>query len=226
MANSTGSRKSSGSSGTAKKSSGTAKKSQTAARSSSSPATRPPPCMSLPSAYRPLVSSPKLPPSSRAVRENSRCAMAPKIMGSMTREEMENRLKEALNQQTGVNKDELADYISSMTDEEFNDMFTQLIAEQFKQQYAGQVEEQLGAMSAQQLAAALEMAMPEYTSEQCAQYYEQVLAFSESSYEDNLLALGYVDLDDPASINIYASSFENKEIIEQAIADYNATVSR
>lgn len=49
--------------------------------------------------------------------------------------------------------------------------------------------------------------------------------FPESSYEDNLLALGYVDLDDPASINIYASSFENKEIIEQAIADYNATVS-
>ena len=52
----------------------------------SSPATRPPPCMSLPSAYRPLVSSPKLPPSSRAVRENSRCAMAPKIMGSMTQQ--------------------------------------------------------------------------------------------------------------------------------------------
>ena len=157
-------------------------------------------------------------------QEQTDAAVA-QIMGSMTREEMENRLKEALNQQTGVNKDELADYISAMTDEEFNDMFTQLIAEQFKQQYAGQVEEQLGAMSAQQLAAALEMAMPEYTSEQCAQYYEQVLAFSESSYEDNLLALGYVDLDDPASINIYASSFENKEIIEQAIADYNATVS-
>ena len=157
-------------------------------------------------------------------QEQTDAAVA-QIMGSMTREEMENRLKEALNQQTGVNKDELADYISAMTDEEFNDMFTQLIAEQFKQQYAGQVEEQLGAMSAQQLAAALEMAMPEYTSEQCAQYYEQVLAFSESSYEDNLLALGYVDLDDPASINLYASSFENKEIIEQAIADYNATVS-
>lgn len=33
-----------------------------------------------------------------------------------------------------------------------------------------------------------------------------------------------MDLDDPASINIYASSFENKEAIEQAIADYNATV--
>ena len=60
-------------------------------------------------------------------QEQTDAAVA-QIMGSMTREEMENRLKEALNQQTGVNKDELADYISAMTDEEFNDMFTQLIA--------------------------------------------------------------------------------------------------
>lgn len=40
-----------------------------------------------------------------------------------------------------------------------------------------------------------------------------------------MLELGYVDLDDPATINLYASSFENKELIEQAIEDYNSTVS-
>ena len=40
-----------------------------------------------------------------------------------------------------------------------------------------------------------------------------------------MLALGYVDLDDPATINLYASSFEDKELIEQAIEDYNSTVS-
>ena len=31
--------------------------------------------------------------------------------------------------------------------------------------------------------------------------------------------------DSPATINLYASSFENKELIEQAIEDYNSTVS-
>lgn len=36
--------------------------------------------------------------------------------------------------------------------------------------------------------------------------------------------LGYVDLDDPAAINIYASSFENKDVIEDAIATYNEDV--
>ena len=152
-------------------------------------------------------------------------AAVAQIMGSMSREEMEGMLNDALAQQTGVNSQELADYISAMTDEEFNNMFTQIIAEQFSMQYADQVQEQLSAMSAQQLTAALDIALPSYTTEQCAQYYEQVLAFSESSYEDNLLALGYVDLNDPATINLYASSFENKEVIEQAIEDYNATVS-
>ena len=77
-------------------------------------------------------------------------------------------------------------------------------------------------MSTQQLSAALDMMMERYTTEQCASYYDEVLIFSESSYEDNLQKLGYVDLDNPSSINIYASSFENKEVIEQAIADYNA----
>lgn len=152
-------------------------------------------------------------------------AAVSQTLGSMTREEMEGMLNEALAQQTGVNRDELADYISSMTDEEFNSMFTQIITEQFTVQYAQQVQEQMGQMNAQELAAALDMAMQSYTTEQCAEYYEQVLSFSESSYEDNLLELGYVDLDDPATINLYASSFENKELIEQAIEDYNSTVS-
>ena len=152
-------------------------------------------------------------------------AAVSQTMDSMTREEMEEMLNEALAQQTGVNTEDLADYISSMTDEDFNSMFTQIIAEQFTLQYAQQVQEQMGQMYAQELAAALDMALPSYTTEQCAEYYEQVLSFSESSYEDNMLALGYVDLDDPATINLYASSFEDKELIEQAIEDYNSTVS-
>ena len=57
-----------------------------------------------------------------------------------------------------------------------------------------------------------------------AGYYDDVLEFSDSTYDDNLRKLGYVDLDFPSSINLYASSFENKDVIEDAIADYNAGV--
>jgi len=70
-------------------------------------------------------------------------------------------------------------------------------------------------------AAALNQMMGTYTVEQFVNYYDNVLAFSETTYEDNLVTLGKLDLDSPSTINIYASSFENKDIIEAAIADYN-----
>ena len=55
-------------------------------------------------------------------------------------------------------------------------------------------------------------------------YYDEVLLFSQSDYETNLRELGYVDLDDPATINLYASAFEDKDRIEEAIAGYNSSV--
>lgn len=82
----------------------------------------------------------------------------------------------------------------------------------------------MSSMSPQQLAESLDMAMETYTTEQCASFYDEILTFSDSSYDDNMRELGYVDLDDPSTINLYAASFEDKEDIEQAITDYNETV--
>lgn len=146
-------------------------------------------------------------------------------VASMTRADMEETLGQSLSQQAGLTEAEIQEYISAMNDEDLSELFTQIAEAQFRVQYAAQIETEMAAMSTQQLAAALDMAMDAYTTEQCAFYYDEILVFSESSYEDNLQKLGYVDLDDPASINIYASSFENKEIVEQAIADYNASVT-
>jgi len=70
-------------------------------------------------------------------------------------------------------------------------------------------------------AAALNQMMGTYTVDQFINYYDNVLEFAETTYEDNLVALGKLDLESPDSISIYASSFENKDIIEAAIADYN-----
>ena len=60
-----------------------------------------------------------------------------------------------------------------------------------------------------------------YTLDQYALYYDTVTEFSESTYEENLKKLGFMDLDSPATINIYASSFENKDVIVAAIDSYN-----
>ena len=98
-------------------------------------------------------------------------------------------------------------------------MFKNLITEKFKSEYAAGVATQLAPLTEEQLVLSFDNAMKNFTTEQFATYYDEVLEFSKSTYEDNLKELGYVDLDDPATINLYASSFENKDIIEEEIYD-------
>ncbi len=150
--------------------------------------------------------------------------MVKQAMTGMTREKMEETLLTALSQQMNMEERALKDYLSSMTDEDMTAMFTEMVTRQMTAQYAAGVKQQLAPLGEAQLAGALQMAIPTYTPAQFAQYHDQVLEFSDSTYEDNLRALGYVNLDTPASINIYASTFENKDVIEEAIADYNDTV--
>ncbi len=145
-------------------------------------------------------------------------------MAKFNREQMEQTMISALSQQAGLNVKEMEKYILSMSDEELVSLFRQMLTEQVKLQYAAQVQQQTAAMPTEQLAAALQMALPTYTTEQCAIYYGEILEFSETTYEQNLRALSDVDLDDPATINLYASSFENKDILEEVIADYNESV--
>lgn len=42
------------------------------------------------------------------------------------------------------------------------------------------------------------------------------------SYENNLQTLGYADIADPISISIYAKSFDDKQVVEDIIDQYNA----
>ncbi len=146
------------------------------------------------------------------------------LMGAMTREDMESALAEGMSQQMGMSMDDISAYVASMSDEDLAMLFTQGIEEQVKLEMAAQVSESLSSMSSAQLAAALDASLPSFTTEQCASYYDEIMIFSESTYENNLIQLGYVDLDDPATINLYASTFEGKDTIEAAIADYNAEV--
>ena len=148
-------------------------------------------------------------------------AAVEQTMGSMTIGDMKTSLIQALTTQMGMGEEDISTYIGSMEDAEVTELFTELVVEQVTQQYAARVAQQMSGMSDEQLAYALNMAMDTYTTEQCAVYYDAVLEFSESTYEDNLVTLGRLDLDDPASVNLYASTFESKDMIEDAIAEYN-----
>ena len=144
--------------------------------------------------------------------------------GSMTRADLEKMMSDALASQMSVSIDEINEYLSSMSDEEFDQFFAQMMKEKIKAEYAAQVVKQMAGMGPEQLAGALDMSLATYTDEQCALYYDEIMVFSESTYEDNLIKMGYLDIDSPSVINIFASSFENKDIIVEAIDDYNKNV--
>ena len=145
-------------------------------------------------------------------------------MGQLTVEDMRNNLIQALTTQMNMNQTDVIEYVGSMSDEDVQAGVCQMVTEQIKIQYAARVQAELENISDQELAFALKAAMETYTTEQCAQYYDEVLEFSDATYEDNLILFGSLDLEDPAAVNIYATSFESKDLIEQAIADYNASV--
>ena len=142
-------------------------------------------------------------------------------MAGLTRADMEQQLMDALTTQMGVSGSEITAYVSAMSDEELSGFFEEMVVQQVKAQYAQQVMQQMAGVQPEQLSAGLDMALPTNTDEQCATYYDEIMEFSDSSLEENLLALGYVDLEKPSTINLFASSFANKDVIEEVIAQYN-----
>ena len=151
-------------------------------------------------------------------------AIVEQTLAPLTREDMQTNMATVMSQQMGMAAEEVNEYLGAMPEEDIVELFTEMIVEQTKMQYAAGVQAQLAGMSEEQLAGALMMAMTQFTTEQMVIYYDEVLEFSDSTYENNLRELGYVDLETPASINLYASSFENKDVIEEAIGDYNKNV--
>ncbi len=151
-------------------------------------------------------------------------AAVDQILSSMTRQEIEEQLVTVLTQQMSIDPEEVRTYLEAMGDQELRQLIAKAVEEQYTEQYAAQVEKQLSALGPDQLVAMLEESMETYTEEQLAQYYDTVPEFSDSDYETNLRILGSVDLDTPVAINLYASTFDDKEIIEKTIRYYNENV--
>ncbi|NLV87226.1 MAG: ABC transporter ATP-binding protein/permease [Clostridiales bacterium] len=147
--------------------------------------------------------------------------MTAEAVKDYNRTDIEAAMTEALTQQMGVDDATVQSYISSMSDEDIMELFSASVAEEIRANYAEQAQQQLAAMSTAQLAGALSMSLDGFSPQEFADFYDEIMVFSESTYEANLLKMGFVDLEAPTAINLYASSFENKDIIEDTIAKYN-----
>ena len=148
-------------------------------------------------------------------------AMLDASMTGVTVDIMKQTLTQAFTQQMNMDATQVEQYLASMTDEQITEYYTQAVTEQIKQQYAAQVMAGMEQMDSEATLTALDTLLNETAESQLASYYDQVIEFSSSSYNDNLNKMGYVQLDSPSTINLYAASFEDKDVIEEVIADYN-----
>lgn len=120
---------------------------------------------------------------------------------------------------------EYASMLSQMDDDMLNNYMSQMIGEQARSQYAVQMESVYRELSPEELAE--DFGLLSLEEDDYLWIYENAMppVYASGSLKDTLKKLGYVDLDSPSVINIYASSFEAKDNIAVAIEHYNETVA-
>ena len=164
-------------------------------------------------------------------------AVVDQQMEGMTRQSIEEMIVQQYAGEMGVDGDTVRGYIADMSDEELFERTEEAVAQGVREQYAAGAEARLGALSADQLAAMLDVALEgrpslsaiwaePFEDWQFVYLYDHYMppTRSSSTYEDNLDLLGYVRLDSPSSISIYATTFAQKDQIADLIKEYNAGV--
>ena len=120
---------------------------------------------------------------------------------------------------------EYSSMLSKMDDETLFDYVEQMIAEQIKEIYASEMENLYRKLSDSKLASEFSLLALEDDDYLWIYNHAMPPVYSESTYKENLKKLGYVDLESPSTINIYVSTFEDKDAIADLIDKYNDSVS-
>ena len=143
-------------------------------------------------------------------------------MANMTADYLRQMLTTAYSQQMGASSADVADYIAKMDDETLSEYAREAIGEQVKAKYAAEKKAYYGAMTDSALNQLLTHALGNFTQEELVKFYDNNMPTDLIiTYSDALLNLGYVDLDSPKQINIFASTYSNKDEIAECIAEYN-----
>ena len=147
-------------------------------------------------------------------------------MAGMDRAAMVSMLTQAYAQQMQMDDTSaVQSYIDGLDDETLTGYIRDIVRAQITQQYAQSVTPSLTQLSAVELEAMFEQA--QLSDQTLAVFYESVMPATESdsTYEENLQKIGYVDLSKPQSINIYAATFAAKDAIADVIDRYNESAA-
>ena len=152
-------------------------------------------------------------------------AQANAYVAQYTRAELVEMVVSVYAEEMGItDTSEIRNYIDSMSDEELYAAVAESVKVKIAEEYAKKVASELGAMTSDALAAMFDAET--YTEAEYAVLFDEYMpaTVSDTTLSENLSRLGYVDMDTPSSISIYASTFENKDKIAELITAYNNSV--
>lgn len=134
---------------------------------------------------------------------------------------------------TDVNTDTVKGYFEELSIDELKTMIRpsveEMVAQSIRQMTTTMLDRSFGmipdeAMRLQTQLTQLDNQFNTATEETFSLWYDELTEFSNSTYEDILVKVGKVDINSPKTINLFASTFENKDVITAAIEDYNNSV--
>ncbi len=136
---------------------------------------------------------------------------------SYTREELEEIMVAAYAEQVGMDTETVAAYIREMDDETLKAYVFEMAGDSL----GGDETASLDELTDDEILAAYSVS--DFGEEQLAAAFDEFIpdTFSDMSYEEVLRTLGDVDPEEPATIMIYAMTFEKKDRIADRIAAYN-----
>lgn len=122
------------------------------------------------------------------------------------------------------NYPEYADMMAAMDDDTLFDYMREIMREQIAKTYEETVKSQMSTLSVSALAEAFDNCY--ITDDGYRMIYDNYMpeTFAQTSYAQNLKKLGYVDLESPSGVNIYVSTFADKDEVAKIIEDYNDSV--
>jgi len=156
--------------------------------------------------------------------ENQVNAVVSQQLSTTDYETMVSMLVKGAAESMGMSEESARGYIGQMNEADVQALYVNAMTEQIRLGISENAKAQLANVPDEQLAMLFDGEMQKWTQEEKAKWYDETAEFSESTYEANLKALSYVDIDEPATINLYTSTFESKDVIKDAIDQYNEDV--
>ena len=154
------------------------------------------------------------------------CHPSDEYVSEMVDEQLEGTTRKDIEKQILETYPQYASVLQDMDDDMLFDYIRRMAADTVRDQYASEMEELYRELSDEKLAEDFQLLVLE--DEDYLWIYNNAMppVYSETNYKDTLKKLGYVDLSNPSTINLYASSFEDKDHIAEAIRSYNNNVSK